>query len=387
VLINQHRPKKEKFANLVADELMSKTMLKALVLSFEGSKIEFVGSAVSGKEEIYVDGVLVSEKRNLTSNRSVHEFQLPGHGEVVLRTKMHLTDKKMDYQLTAGAAVLAEGQYEYELRLASSEEAIADAATEVPRPQTGWLSLGGLGLKLFKSAGVIKAALFGASYASFAVLTDWRLGALLIAILVFHEYGHLRAMRSFGMQTKGMYLIPFVGGVAIGEKATTYWQETYISMQGPVFGLYMTLLAWLAYALTGWSLLGALATFSALINVFNLLPIYPLDGGHVVKACALSMTNNRSWLFPILFAGFGVGVSIWSGLYLLAFFSVLGAVDLLGAQRTARDQDVTPMDLYGVLVSLAWYVGTIAVFVFVMYQLYLAEVPGGDIPMLILRDR
>jgi len=229
--------------------------------------------------------------------------------------------------------------------------------------------------------------LFGASYASFAVLTDWRLGALLVAILVFHEYGHLRAMRSFGIKTKGMYLIPFVGGVAIGEKATTQWQDTYISMQGPVFGLYMTLAAWLAYALTGWQLLGSLASFSALINVFNLLPIYPLDGGHVIKACALSMSTRFSWLFLVLFAAFGVAASVWSGLYLLAFFAVIGALDLLGSQSAARARNLLPMAPYGVLVSLVWYVGTICIFLFVMYQLYLAEVPGANIPFLILQDR
>jgi len=374
--------------------------MKMLEFSYEGIQIEFRGAAFSGMEEIYLDDVLVSKKRNLTSTWVVHQFELPGHGEVEFKAKVDVVLQKVDYQLLAGEEVLAEGQSSYEVELfparesenskASTEEERAipgsDPSKTVKAP-TSWLAFLGLGLKLFKSAGVVKAALFGASYASFAVLTDWRLGALLIAILVFHEYGHLRAMRSFGMQTKGMYLIPFVGGVAIGEKATTYWQETYISMQGPVFGLYMTLLAWLGYALTDWSLLGALASFSALINVFNLLPIYPLDGGHVVKACALSLSGGRSWLFLIAFAAFGVGISIWSGLLLLAFFSVLGAFDLLGAQRTMRDEHVTPMNLYAVTVSLAWYIGTIGVFLFVMYQMYLAEVPGGEIPMLILRDR
>lgn len=166
-------------------------------------------------------------------------------------------------------------------------------APEPAKAPTPWLSLAGLALKLFKSASIVKIALFGASYASFSLLTDWRMGAMLIAILVFHEYGHLVAMRRFGIKTKGMYLIPFVGGVAVGEKATTYWQEVYISMQGPVFGLYMTLLAWAAYVITDWALLGALASFSALINVFNLLPIYPLDGGHVIKASASSFLRAQ----------------------------------------------------------------------------------------------
>ncbi len=377
---------------------MSKANMKVLVLYFEGAQIEFCASAFNGMEEVYVDDVLVSKKRNLISTRSTHQFELPSRGQVELRTKMHLTGLSVDYELIAGEEILDSGERNIdfigakESGDATQESVTGQGANPRPdsslpaKPPTPWLSFAGLGLKLFKSAGVVKAALFGASYASFAVLTDWRLGALLIAILVFHEYGHLRAMRSFGMQTKGMYLIPFVGGVAVGEKASTYWQETYISMQGPVFGLYMTLLAWLGYALTGWSLLGALASFSALINVFNLLPIYPLDGGHVVKACAMSLSGGSSWLFVIAFAAFGVGISVWSGLLLLAFFSVLGAVDLLGAQRTMRDEHVTPMNLYAVSVSLAWYLGTIGVFLLVMYQMFLAQVPGGEIPMLILRD-
>ena len=373
---------------------MSKAGLKVLQLEFEGSQIEVRGARLSRTEEVLLNGDLVSRKRNPSSTRSVHEFPLPGYGLVELRIRTHVTSRKVDYELVANEVTLVRGQDKIEPGQMESDEAVAGQALEVAqrdsvaaKAPTPWLSFAGLALKLFKSGGIIKAALFGASYASFSLLTDWRLGALLIAILVFHEYGHLRAMRSFGIKTKGMYLIPFVGGVAVGEKATTYWQETYISMQGPVFGLYMTLLAWLGYAITDWKLLGALASFSALINVFNLLPIYPLDGGHVVKACALSLSKSNSWVFLVLFAAFGVAGAVWSGLYLLAFFAVIGALDLLGTQRAMRDQDVVPMNAYGVAVSLAWYVGTICMFLLVMYQLYLADVPGANIPMLILQDR
>ena len=380
---------------------MRKARLKVLELSFEGSQIEVRGAYLTGLEEVYVDGDLVSQKRNFRSTGSVHEFGLPGRRLVELRIRTHFTDSTVDYELIANGVALVRGQYKVGLSDAIAQESAqkvasntAEHASEVaqsgsipPKARMPWLSFGALALKLFKSGGVIKAALFGASYASFSLLTDWRLGALLIAILVFHEYGHLRAMRSFGMKTKGMYLIPFVGGVAVGEKATTYWQETYISMQGPVFGLYMTLLAWGGYAISGWDLLGALASFSALINMFNLLPVYPLDGGHVVKACALSLSKGKSWVFLALFAAFGVAGSIWSGLYLLAFFAVIGALDLLGAQRAMRDKHVVPMNGYGVAVSLGWYVGTICIFLFVMYRLYEAGVPGANIPMLILQDR
>ena len=365
---------------------MSRAKYQLLSLEYDGNLLE-VHSDLDGVEELYVNNKLISTERlgteglgneeNLDSTRTEKTIELQDQRIVTLRMQTFFSKASIKYELLDADVVVASGQSNWQ-----RPDQTTTANGSIP-----WLSLGGLVLKLFKSASIVKVALFGASYASFSILTDWRLGALLIAILVFHEYGHLRAMKSFGMKTKGMYLIPFVGGVAVGEKATTYWQETYISMQGPVFGLYMTLLAWLAYAMTDWALLGALASFSALINVFNLLPIYPLDGGHVIKASAMSFSKNKGSVFLVVFAAFGVSCAFWTGLYLLAFFSIIGALDLIGAARTERDSDVVPMNPYGVAVSLAWYLGTICTFIFVMYWLYLNNVPGANIPMLILQDR
>ena len=369
---------------------MNRAQYQLLSLEYDGNLIELHANLL-GLEELYVNNVLISSERNLASTRIEKPVKLRGEREAILRIQTFVSTTSIEYELLEADVVVASGHSKWQRY---AKNTATDAQDPAPTTQTApgkgstpWLSLGGLALKLFKSASIVKVALFGASYASFSILTDWRLGALLIAILVFHEYGHLRAMKSFGMKTKGMYLIPFVGGVAVGEKATTYWQETYISMQGPVFGLYMTLLAFLAYEATDWALLGALASFSALINVFNLLPIYPLDGGHVIKASAMSFSKNKSSVFLVAFAAFGVSSAFWSGLYLLAFFSIIGALDLIGTARTERDNDVVPMDTYGVTVSLAWYLGTICTFIFVMYWLYLNDVPGANIPMLILQDR
>ncbi|MEM7081001.1 MAG: site-2 protease family protein, partial [Pseudomonadota bacterium] len=209
---------------------------------------------------------------------------------------------------------------------------------------------------------------------------------ILIAILVFHEYGHLRAMRSFRLQTKGMYLIPFFGGVAVGERAKTYWAETYISMMGPFYGLAMSAAAWLGFWLTGSELLGLIASFSALINLFNLLPIYPLDGGHVLKATALSLNPRGSYVLLIALSAAGFAVSAYFGLYLLTLFIVLGALDLIASFKTFRENEVAPMDTYGMVVSMGWYVATLTAFVWIIMQMYAAGVPGAEVPYLILTE-
>ncbi|MCH1932502.1 site-2 protease family protein, partial [Shewanella sp. A25] len=69
-----------------------------------------------------------------------------------------------------------------------------------------------LGFKLFKSAKVIKVVLAGASVAAYSWLFSFEFAIALILCLVIHEYGHIRAMKRFGLQTKGIYLIPFLGG-------------------------------------------------------------------------------------------------------------------------------------------------------------------------------
>ena len=206
---------------------MSRAKYQLLSLEYDGNLLE-VHSNLDGIEELYVNNNLISTERLGTETEKTIELQ--DQRIVTLRMQTFFSKASIKYELLDADVVVASGQSNWQ-----RPDQTTTANGSIP-----WLSLGGLVLKLFKSASIVKVALFGASYASFSILTDWRLGALLIAILVFHEYGHLRAMKSFGMKTKGMYLIPFVGGVAVGEKATTYWQETYISMQGPVFGLYMT---------------------------------------------------------------------------------------------------------------------------------------------------
>ncbi|MGB1291578.1 MAG: metalloprotease, partial [Pseudoalteromonas sp.] len=162
------------------------------------------------------------------------------------------------------------------------------------KPKQGLLGLFALGFKVFKSAKVVKAALAGASVAGYAWLFTFEFALMLIACLVIHEYGHVRAMKYFGIKTKGIYLIPFVGGLAVSdEKITTRWQDVVISLMGPAFGLITSVLGVVLYYATEMEIFAGVAVLSALLNLFNLLPILPLDGGHVLKSISFSM---RSWV-------------------------------------------------------------------------------------------
>ncbi|WP_417698499.1 site-2 protease family protein, partial [Psychromonas sp.] len=172
------------------------------------------------------------------------------------------------------------------------------------------LGLGSLALKLFKSAKIIKVVLAGASIAAYSWFFSFQFALALIACLVFHEYGHIRAMKYFGMKTKGIYLIPFIGGLAVtDQKINTRWQDVVISIMGPTFGLFMSILCLIVYWLTDSPFFAGLATFNALLNLFNLLPILPLDGGHILKSISFSMNSLVGLLSCVITALVGVLVS------------------------------------------------------------------------------
>ena len=247
------------------------------------------------------------------------------------------------------------------------------------------IGLGSLALKLFKSAKIIKVVLAGASVAAYSWFFSFQFAAALIACLVFHEYGHIRAMKYFGMKTKGIYLIPFVGGLAVSdEKINTRWQDVVISIMGPTFGLIMSLVCLIIYWLTGSEFFAGLATFNALLNLFNLLPILPLDGGHILKSISFSMNSKIGLLACVLGAAAGVFISYALGLALLGFLLLIGSVEIVFEWRARFNSHLLPLDRYGQLFSTAWYLLTVGALIGIIF--YFAK--SGDqllsLPLIIL---
>ncbi|GEK09010.1 MULTISPECIES: site-2 protease family protein [Pseudoalteromonas] len=260
-----------------------------------------------------------------------------------------------------------------------------EVSTETPKEKRSLFGLAALGLKLFKSAKVVKAALAGASVAGYAWLFSWQFALMLVACLVVHEYGHVRAMRYFGIKTKGIYLIPFVGGLAVSDdKIVTRWQDVVISLMGPAFGLITSILGVVLYYATEMEIFAGVAVLSALLNLFNLLPILPLDGGHVLKSISFSM---RSWV-GLLACMAGVMLGLWIsytfGLILLVIFILVGSFEILLEWRGRHHSHLIPLDRYGQVVSALMYVLVVCGHVAVMMHFADSDNPILSLPMKIL---
>lgn len=128
------------------------------------------------------------------------------------------------------------------------------------------------------------------SFAIYSLVWSWEFAVLLIGALMFHEYGHVWAMKRCGVPTSGIYLIPFVGGAAVAsDEMPSRNADVFISLMGPVFGFALALTTMLVYVWTGWTVLAAATVWMVLVNLFNLIPVYPLDGGRVLKCVAYSV--------------------------------------------------------------------------------------------------
>jgi len=109
----------------------------------------------------------------------------------------------------------------------------------------------------------------------------------LFTIVIIHEMGHVAVARELGWKVTEIQLLPF-GGVATveGGAASHPMDEIVVALAGPFLNVVMMAVSLLFWGTNLWSeeWTRFFVTSNAMIAGFNLLPIWPLDGGRIVQA-------------------------------------------------------------------------------------------------------
>ena len=123
------------------------------------------------------------------------------------------------------------------------------------------------------------------SIGAYAVEWGWLFAAGFVLLIFVHEMGHAVAMRAEGIPAGAPVFIPFVGAfIAMHGQPRNAAVEARVAMAGPIAGsLAAWAVLWAGHALD-LPLLRALGHTAVLINLFNLVPVPPLDGGRIVTA-------------------------------------------------------------------------------------------------------
>jgi Zn-dependent protease len=144
---------------------------------------------------------------------------------------------------------------------------------------------------------LVTAGSMAVSVAAYTTIWGFPFAVGFVVLLLVHEYGHVIALRREGIKASAPMFIPFLGAVitskSLGENALA---EARVGLAGPILGSIGAGVCLLLWKLTGHTFWQALGFTGLFLNLFNLLPVVPLDGGRAMAAMS-------PWMWIAGFAG------------------------------------------------------------------------------------
>jgi Zn-dependent protease len=161
------------------------------------------------------------------------------------------------------------------------------------------------------------------SVGAYALIWGWKFAVGFVALLFLHELGHYIQLRREGVKPSGMVFIPFLGA-AVGTRSLggSALAEARVGLAGPILGSLATAALLPIAAATDDDFWRALAFTGFFLNLLNLLPVVPLDGGRAMAAMA-------PWMWFVGFGAIVVLVLLWPN-------PILILIALLGGFETYR---------------------------------------------------
>jgi Zn-dependent protease len=189
-------------------------------------------------------------------------------------------------------------------RVSDLDVQLAASGHGQPFWKRGAAGLGPVAFLLWK----FKALLFGLTkigtllsmFAYFGVywaLYGWAFAAGLVISIYIHEMGHVIELRKFGIPAGAPMFIPGLGAIIqLRGVSLAPVQDSRVGLAGPIYGLGAAIVAAAFYWATGAKIWAVIANFGAVINLFNLIPIWQLDGARGFH----SLTRNQRWIILVL---------------------------------------------------------------------------------------
>ena len=224
----------------------------------------------------------------------------------------------------------------------------------------GWWTRGGaaaatigvllIGKLKFLLLGLTKLSTFASMFGFIAVywsIHGWPIAVGQAGSIYIHEMGHVAMLRRLGVQAGAPMFIPGVGAlIMLKEHITDPITNARIGLAGPVWGLGAAVASWLTYLATGAPIWLAITELTGFINLFNLIPIWQLDGSRGFQA----LSRQERWIVLAV-----IGVALW-----LTGVGVLWLVAGVALFRTLQGEagpghQPTLLTFAGLVLSLSWF--------------------------------
>lgn len=167
------------------------------------------------------------------------------------------------------------------------------------------------------------------------VSNNFVLGTEIIVILLVHEFGHLLMMKLFGYKSLNMIFIPLLGALVTGNKVRVSQKQKFlISLMGPLPGIILGCVVFL-FAL-GQNPNNYLVEFALLllsINLFNMIPLDPLDGGNMIETLFFPTNDQFKMYFTFISSLLIIGIGVYTGFFPVSIFGFLMAFKVRAYQK------------------------------------------------------
>jgi len=205
----------------------------------------------------------------------------------------------------------------------------------------------------------------------YIVVFGWRIAVVLMFVLLAHELGHYFAFRAYGLSVRLPQFVPLLGAFTAGAPPDDLEHDAYIALAGPLVGLGLAAACYAVAATTNDRFWFACADLSAFLNLFNMIPTPPFDGGRIVAAL---------WP-PLWIAGFVlfVGLAIWIHIPILfvLIIGLLGMPTMVSAWKGHVDPRAERMTFPARVRVSVWYLATLLGLFYVMAQSHAMGTPNG----------
>jgi stage IV sporulation protein FB len=158
----------------------------------------------------------------------------------------------------------------------------------------------------------------------YIIFRDLRSIALLVLVIVLHELGHYVAMRAFGYRNLEMLFVPMVGAYVSGQhESVEHSKRLIVLFAGPIPGLVLGTMFGMIYSYNHQYIFYLLALMFILLNLFNLIPIAPMDGGQILNILFPSVQRSLQTIFILLAAAVICYIMVVYKTYILALLILL----------------------------------------------------------------
>jgi Zn-dependent protease len=204
----------------------------------------------------------------------------------------------------------------------------------------------------------------------YGLFWGWKFALVFVLMILAHELGHYVTIRNYGLPARLPMFIPFIGAYTVGGVPENLEHDAYIALAGPLTGLGVAVICYVFALETHQPFWFMAAYIGAFLNLFNMIPALPFDGGRIAGALSPVL-----WVLGfVAFLAFALTFHV--SLFFVLLFALFALPSAIAGWRGYRDPRFATMTGAAKVRVGLWYIGTLMALFYLMMMTHSAGMPS-----------